>query len=163
MNVQNNPLVLKAKNTMTTTSSVQTANRKWKAFGTPIMHLWTQGKSPQMTSEREKRGGIKKRQQRGKQNEHRKATHKKTCMEQRERYDRSHNHVIPKKTSWIPSWIWKEDTDKGTWTRKEEDDRQASMFTRHHHTTPLKRAAHRGFAFGNAAVAAPSPDCPSIR
>ena len=81
---QNNPLVLKAKNTMTTTSSVQTANRKWKAFGTPIMHLWTQGKSPQMTSEREKRGGIKKRQQRGKQNEHRKATKKKTCMEQRE-------------------------------------------------------------------------------
>ena len=35
MNVQNNPLVLKAKNTMTTTSSVQTANRKRKAFGTP--------------------------------------------------------------------------------------------------------------------------------
>ena len=69
--------MLKAKNTMTTTSSVQTANRKWKAFGTPIMHLWTQGKSPQMTSEREKRGGIKKRQQRGKQNEHKKATHKK--------------------------------------------------------------------------------------
>ena len=77
MNVQNNPLVLKAKNTMTTTSSVQTANRKWKAFGTPIMHLRTKGKSPQMTSEREKRGGMKKRQQRGEQQEHRKATHKK--------------------------------------------------------------------------------------
>lgn len=30
-----------------------------------------------MTSEREKRGGIKKRQQRGKQNEHKKATNKK--------------------------------------------------------------------------------------
>lgn len=77
MNVQNNPLVLKAKNTMTTTSSVQTANRKWKAFGTPIMLLRTQGKSPQITSEREKRGGMKKRQQRGEQQEHRKATNKK--------------------------------------------------------------------------------------
>lgn len=69
--------MLKAKNTMTTTSSVQTANRKWKAVGTPIMLLWTQGKSPQMTREREKRGGIKKWQQRGKQQEYRKATNKK--------------------------------------------------------------------------------------
>lgn len=76
MNVQNNPLVLKAKNTMTTTSSVQTANRKCKAFGTPIILLRTQGKSPQMTSEREKRGSMKKRQQRGKQQEHKKATDK---------------------------------------------------------------------------------------